>query len=124
MRQILLVAAGGAIGAVARYLVGVAFSSRGATGFPYHTLVVNLLGAFLLGVLATLVSEKELLSPEALLLLGTGVLGGFTTFSTLAYETVVLAERGAGVAAFANAAGTMVAGLAAAWIGVMAGRAL
>jgi fluoride exporter len=81
--------AGGAIGAGARFLVGRAL---GATAFPYATLCVNVLGGLLMGLLAGTLTKGD--APWRLLL-GTGVLGGFTTFSTFSLETVLLAERGA-----------------------------
>lgn len=112
------------MGAVARYLVSVAFAGRGWTGFPWHTLVVNLVGAFLLGFLMVLVSERGVVAPEYALLLGTGVLGGFTTFSALSYETLVLMQAGSPGVALGNAFGSAGLGLVCAWLGVLAGRAV
>lgn len=124
MREILLVAAGGAVGASLRYLVSVGFTSRGLVGFPWHTLLVNVVGAFLLGLLAALAAEKGVLDPQWALLLGTGVLGGFTTFSAFSYETVVLLEGGGAVLAVVNVTVSTAAGIAAAWGGLVLGRAL
>jgi fluoride exporter len=100
---LILVMAGGAIGAGARFLVGRAV---GATAFPYATLAVNVLGGLLMGVLAGLVARGD--APWRLFL-GTGVLGGFTTFSTFALDAVTLAERGAPMSALLYA-GLSVAG--------------
>jgi len=124
MREVLLVAAGGAVGATVRYAVNVAFLSRTASGFPWHTLAVNVVGAFLLGVLAVLTAERGILPAEYSLMLGTGVLGGFTTFSAFAYESVVLIERGQAVLGVANIAGSCLLGVGAAVAGLIVGRAL
>jgi len=124
MREVLLVAAGGALGATARYAINVVFMSRTASGFPWHTLTVNIVGAFALGVLAVLTAERGVLSAQHSLLLGTGVLGGFTTFSALAYESVVLIERGHPVLGVANVVGSCVLGVGAALAGLLVGRAL
>ena len=124
MRAVLLVAVGGAIGAAARYLLGTWIVSRTGTGFPWHTFAINVGGAFLLGVLMAFALERGVISGSAVLFLGSGVLGGFTTFSTLAYESVALMERGLGLAAAANMFGTAVVGLAAGWLGLVVGRAV
>lgn len=124
MRELMLVAAGGAVGACLRYLVSVSFTSRGFVGFPWHTLIVNVSGAFLLGVLAAVAAEKGALDPRWMLLLGTGVLGGFTTFSAYSYETIVLLEGSGPLLAAVNVTVSTVAGLAAAWGGLMLGRSL
>lgn len=124
MREIALVATGGAVGASMRYIVNVMFASRGWTGFPWHTLLVNLLGAFLLGLLAAVSVERGLIDTRWLLFLGTGVLGGFTTFSALSYETVLLVENGDALPALLNAVGSVVAGVVMAWVGLLAGRSL
>ncbi len=100
MREILLVGAGGFLGATLRYLLGgwvqrTAITARGMT-FPLGTLAVNVLGCLLFGLLATLAADRLALGVEARLLLFTGVLGAFTTFSTFGYDAVALAqgERG------------------------------
>jgi CrcB protein len=124
VRAVILVAVGGALGAVARYLVGTWMVSRMGTGFPWHTFVVNVSGAFLIGVLMALALDKGVASGNVVLLVGIGLLGGFTTFSTLAFESIVLAERGLGLAALGNVFGTAIVGLAAAWLGIVVGRAV
>jgi CrcB protein len=83
---ILAVAAGGAIGAVARYLLAVRLYSELGLGFPWGTLGVNILGSALLGVVIGLVEERSAFTPETRSFLTIGVLGGFTTFSTFVYE--------------------------------------
>ena len=82
-----MVAAGGAIGAVARYLLAVRLYSQLGVGFPWGTLGVNVLGCALLGVVLGLVEERGAFTPETRSFLTVGVLGGFTTFSTFTYES-------------------------------------
>ena len=124
MREIALVGVGGAIGAVLRYTVGLAITARATPGFPWNTLAVNVIGAFLIGVLMALPLGSGVPGAATRLFLATGVLGGFTTFSALSYESVMLIENGAALAGFANMFGSGVLGLAAAWLGLVAGRAL
>ncbi|WP_435858547.1 fluoride efflux transporter CrcB [Streptomyces pathocidini] len=115
LRQVLaVVAAGGAIGAVARYGATLAWPTpQGA--FPWAVFAVNVVGCALIGVLMVLVSERGAGHPLVRPFLGTGVLGGFTTFSTYAVDLVGLLERDAFVTAVAYAAGTLAAALAAVW---------
>lgn len=123
VRELLAVAAGGALGAGLRYGVGL-WSSRLYSGFPWHTMLVNVLGSFLIGVLMAFAVDKGAVSGEWRLFLGTGVLGGFTTFSTLAYETIAMAQDGLWVSSLANVILTCVVGLSMAWLGLVVGRAL
>jgi CrcB protein len=97
MRNILLVGAGGFLGAIARYGVsGLVIHSSGASRFPLGTLVVNVTGCLAIGVLAALTESTTLLTPGSRLLLRTGVLGGYTTFSAFAFESYALG-RGPGL---------------------------
>lgn len=89
MRNLVFVALGGALGAICRYLI----SRLAETSFPWGTLVVNLLGSFLIGIFVGIVN-KGLLSPEMKLLLVTGFCGGFTTFSTFASEAFAMLRMG------------------------------
>ena len=120
----LLVAAFGAAGAVSRYALDGWISSSTHGQFPWGTLTINVLGAFALGVLVALTTERLLPHPEWRVALGIGFLGAFTTFSTYAYETVKLAEDGAIGLALANAVGMVAIGLVAAALGLAVGRAL
>lgn len=101
MTHLLLVAAGGAIGASFRHLFGMVAMRLVGTGFPFGTLGVNIIGSFLMGALiAWLAFRAEGAGQDLRLFVATGVLGGFTTFSAFSLETVLLWERGeAGLAA-------------------------
>lgn len=122
MGHLILVMLGGALGAGARYAVGVVLGMRPAS-FPWATLGVNVVGAFALGVLMGAIAGNEAAEPWRLLV-GVGLLGGFTTFSTLAYETLALAGEGAIALGVVNMVGTGAIGLVAAGLGMLAGRAL
>lgn len=124
MRELAAVAAGGAIGATLRWAIGVWLMGRTSSGFPWHTMLVNLSGAFLIGVLMAFSMEKGALSGDWRLFLGTGVLGGFTTFSTLSYESIALMQDGLWGQGMANMFASAALGLIAAWLGLVAGRAL
>lgn len=89
-KSLLLVAAGGAAGAVARY----AISEWMPGEFPWSTLLVNITGSFLLGVLVALAIINKQVSPEVLLLVGTGALGAFTTMSTFSIDVIQLIDSG------------------------------
>jgi len=122
MERFLWICVGGAAGTGARYLVaGWALSLLGPA-FPYGTLAVNLLGSFLLGGLMHVGLSTEWLSPTLRLAVTTGAMGGFTTYSTFSYETAKLfQERAIGLAAL-NVTVTVVACLAATFLGLLAGR--
>ena len=117
-----LVGIGGAVGSIARWAVGVWLAGRLGFAFPYGTLAVNVSGSFAAGLLLGLGDARSLATPARLLLL-TGFLGGYTTFSAFAVETLRLAEQqGAGVAML-NVVTSLAVGLAAAALGLAAGRA-
>jgi fluoride exporter len=109
----------GGLGAVFRFLFDRAVTKRVARSFPFGTLVVNLSGALLLGFLAGLA-----LSPHLALMVGTGFVGSYTTFSTWMLETQRLGEERQVVSAFANIAVSVALGFAAAWLGQSIGAAL
>lgn len=118
---ILILGVAGALGAVARYLVVEWAPPRWARRFPLATFLINITGAFALGLLMTAGGSGPHAPTTVRLVLGTGFLGGYTTFSTLSYETDALARRGHTVHAWVNAAGTLVAGVAAAGLGMWLG---
>lgn len=113
---------GAAFGAVARYLVDQAVARRLDRPFPAGTWIINMTGSFVLGLLAGLATHHGL-APDTVAIVGTGVCGGYTTFSTFAYESVRLMEEGSGLVALANLAGSLVAGLASAALGLGLGLA-
>lgn len=106
-----------AIGAPARYLLDGLVQDRTTGAFPWGTFAVNISGCFILGTITGLALYHGL-SPDTRLVLGTGGMGAYTTFSTFSFETVRLAEEGAIDEAVRNAAGTFVVGLAAAALGL------
>lgn len=114
--------AGGGIGTVLRFCLALFVDTRLGVRFPWGTLAVNVLGCFTIGALVTLAETRGSLSPGARLFLVSGVLGGFTTFSSFGMETWQLVEDGrTGVAAL-NAVGSVVAGLVAVATGVWLAR--
>lgn len=122
MSRFLLICFGGALGTGARYLMsGWVLRSLGA-GFPLGTLSVNVLGSFLLAVIMHVGLTTGMLSPDARLVLGTGVMGGFTTYSTFNYETMQYMQEGAFALAALNVAVTVVACLSAGGLGIVLGR--
>jgi len=119
--MVLWVMAAGGLGSGARYLVGQwAFNAIGPQ-FPYGTVIVNLVGCFALGFVAQLATAGAL-SQETRLAIGTGFLGGFTTYSSFNQETIAMFSGGATGAAISNIAITLAGGLAAGLLGAAAGR--
>ncbi|MFF0450026.1 fluoride efflux transporter CrcB [Streptomyces sp. NPDC004609] len=115
----LLVALGAAVGAPLRYLTDRAVQARHDSVFPWGTFAVNAAGCLVLGAVA-----GASVSSQTYALLGTGLCGALTTYSTFSYETLRLAERGWGLLAAANAVGSVVVGLAAVVLGAESARAL
>lgn len=95
MWKLLLIALGGAVGTSLRYGISVGMARWVGTGFPFGTLAANVLGSFMLGVVMEAAPDRELAGVPAKLVLGTGVMGGFTTYSSFNLETLRLAEQGA-----------------------------
>ena len=114
----LLVMLGGGCGSLARYIAGTAISTRFGGLFPLGTMIVNVTGSFLIGLLMTLLSER-LPHPYWRLLLVVGFVGGYTTFSSFEWETFS-AVRGGGLwIGLANVLGSVALGYAAVWLGAM-----
>ncbi|MEU8713070.1 fluoride efflux transporter CrcB [Streptomyces sp. NPDC048663] len=113
----LLVVAGAVVGAPLRYLTDRAVQARHDSVFPWGTFVVNVTGCLALGLLAGAASAGAA-SAHLQLLLGTGLCGALTTYSTFSYETLRLTETGAGLYAAANVVASVAAGLGAAFAGV------
>ncbi|MFJ1897119.1 MULTISPECIES: fluoride efflux transporter CrcB [unclassified Streptomyces] len=119
----LLVIAGAAVGAPLRYLTDRAVQSRHDTVFPWGTFTVNVTGCLVLGLLTGAVTAGAA-SSHVQLLLGTGLCGALTTYSTFSYETLRLAEDGARFYAAVNVVASVVAGLGAVFVGVTLAEAL
>ncbi len=118
MKGILLVGLGGFAGSVARYkLGGWVLHLTAQERFPWSTFAINVAGCLLAGVLAGLAEEYELFGPDTRLLVFTGLLGGFTTFSAFGLDALFLMRRGEIGTALLYAGGSVVVGLAAAWVG-------
>ncbi len=122
--HVLLVALGGAAGAVTRYVLDGWISDRATGAFPWGTLLINLSGSALLGILFALAIERGVLPSSVRVPLMIGFLGAYTTFSTLMLESWRLWEDGAVSLAAINAFGSVVLGLVAMFIGLTIGRAL
>lgn len=117
-----LVFLGGGIGAVARYGLQALVYRVVPPTFPYGTIVVNAVGSFLIGFLMTFFEERFLVAPSLRMFLTIGILGGFTTFSSFSYETIMLLRDGAIATAAWNVAATVFICLAATWIGMAVGK--
>ncbi len=123
MTQLVFVGLGGMVGAISRFLLsGFVQRLSPILGFPLGTLVVNILGCFLIGLLNGLSETRQLFSPDVRLFLFIGVLGGFTTYSTFGYETVTLLRDGELSRAIISVCMHLVVGLGAVWIGDSLGR--
>jgi len=115
-------ALGGLLGTVARYWLNAAIQERAGTLFPLGILAVNVLGCFALGFIAAFMSMRGARA-DVTLFLTTGLCGGFTTMSAFGLDTVVLAQQGHGGLAALNVVSTLVACLAAVWLGLQVGAA-
>ena len=114
--SIILVAIGGAIGSVSRFVLSTAILRLTGSLFPTGTFVVNLLGCIAFGALVGAAEQRFVLTPEARAFLLVGVLGGFTTFSSYAFESFALLQDGQFAAAAVNIIGQVVAGLLGFWV--------
>ena len=124
MKQLLLVAMGGALGTVARWkLSGIVLHHSADWRFPLATFVVNVVGCLVAGVLAGMATKLDMFSPDARLLLFTGLLGGFTTFSAFGVETVYLLRRAEYAVALAYVLASVTAGVGGLWLTMHAVRA-
>jgi len=116
------VAAGSAVGGVARFLVASLVQQRAGPAFPTGTLVVNITGSLVLGFLMRLALSTPAISAEVRMLLTTGFCGGYTTFSTFSYDTLLLLEGGQYGRGALYVALSVVLSLVAVWLGMMAAR--
>lgn len=116
--SITLVALGGALGSVSRYLLGIWIqTSSKSIDFPFGTLTVNLIGCFVIGLLAQLAETRGAFTPESRALVFIGILGGFTTFSSFGNDTINLLRGGETVNALVNIGVNVILGLALVWLG-------
>lgn len=124
MMKYLWVGLGGALGSIARYVVGLVVYERMGTRFPYGTFVINVSGCFIIGLVLTMLDERLGLSPAWREAIPIGFVGAFTTFSTFEYETLRAVQHGQGATALTYVAGSVVLGFAAVWAGAMVGKIL
>ena len=124
MKTAVAIAVAGALGTLARYGVGGWISRRNDSAFPWETFVVNISGAFAIGLIFTVATERWSVAPWIRSALTIGFLGGYTTFSTFMYESYRLGEDRAHTLALLNIVGSCAAGLVAVYLGIVAGRAL
>jgi CrcB protein len=123
MRTIVTVGVAGFVGAIARYGIEGFVSERSIGSFPWGTFAVNVSGSFVLGVLfASLIEGRFVVSPWLRTALTVGLIGAYTTFSTLSLETYRLLEEGSMLLAVANALGSLAVGILAVFAGVALGR--
>ena len=112
MLDCIMVGIGGFIGSVCRYLIGL-LPIETNNGFPIKTLAINIIGSFLISVIAILASKDKSLNPQIVLMLRVGICGGFTTFSTFAYESADLIKNGHMMTAFVYVCMSVVLSVAA-----------
>jgi fluoride exporter len=124
MERLLWICLGGAVGTGARYLVSVWAARTLGLGFPWGTLIVNVVGCFLLGAVMHLALHSASMSPTLRLTLTSGFLGGLTTYSSFNYETTKLFQDGMTMVAVANFGATLAGCFAAGVLGLVAARAL
>lgn len=123
MNALILVMSGGAVGAAGRYLVGNAMRTLWGDSWPWGTLTVNIVGGFVMGIVAALFAARAIGEPTRLLL-ATGVLGGFTTFSAFSLEVVAMVDAGRGMGALGYALASVAGSVLALWCGMMVARGI
>ncbi|MBI3187589.1 MAG: fluoride efflux transporter CrcB [Gammaproteobacteria bacterium] len=119
MKEVLFVAAGGAVGSSLRYLLSSGIYAWYGRAFPWGTLAVNVLGSFAIGLLSILLVEKFNVAQEWRLAIVVGVLGGFTTFSAFSWDTLDLMQQGLTVKALVNVMANVLLCIVAAWLGAV-----
>jgi fluoride exporter len=124
MKMLFAIAAGGAVGAVGRYLASVGVHRLVGRGFPWGTLTVNVVGSLLIGLAFVWLTERSLAPPVWRAFLMIGLLGGFTTFSSFSLETLNLLQEGAAFRALGNVLLSVSLCLVACGVGIWAGRQL
>jgi CrcB protein len=124
LQKYLLIAAGGALGSIARYWVGSTIAGRMGVRFPYGTLLVNLTACLLIGFSLTYLSRRAGINPAWRFLIPVGFIGAYSTFSTYEWETLSTLRSGAFLLGALYAAGSLILGLAAVWGGSWIAEAL
>jgi CrcB protein len=119
-----MIAAGGALGAIARYVLGGLVQEWAGPRFPYGTLVINVSGCLVMGIVMTLVTERAVLHPNWRFLIPVGFIGAYTTFSTFEYETFRAVEQGAWLVGVGNVLVSVVVGFISVAAGAIATRQL
>lgn len=122
MNAILLVASGGAIGSVARYLVGVLMTRAFGGNYPYGTLTVNVAGGFLMGLFIGIMAQRLEGSMDLRLFVAVGIMGGFTTFSSFSLDFAVLWERGELLTALIYVLASVILSIGALFLGLWLAR--
>ena len=124
MGRYVMIALGGALGAMARYQVAASIQSRIPSAFPWGTFVVNVSGCFVMGVAAVILAERIGISDSWRFLVPIGFIGAYTTFSTFELETYRAVTQGAALAGGLNVLGSVVVGYFALWLGTVLGRVI
>ena len=122
--KILIVAAGGALGAIARYWLGGVINARWPMHFPLGTFLINLTGSFIIGFFLTFLEQHSPTHANWRLLVAVGFVGAYTTFSTFEFETLKLLETGQALIAALYVASSVLVGFLAVWLGVSLARKL
>ena len=124
MEKILWISTGAVLGANLRYWIGDWAAQRFGSGFPYGTMIINLTGSFLLGLIVSMSMENFIIDPRLRLLLTIGFLGSYTTFSTYAYESIALISQGQWGLGLFNLLGSSLLGALFAVLGIWLGKVL
>jgi CrcB protein len=119
LQKYLLIAAGGALGSLARYWLGATIGSRMGSRFPYGTFVINLTACVIIGFSLTYLGKRVEMSPAWRYLIPIGFVGAYSTFSTYEWETLSTLRSGAFALAALYATGSLILGLAATWLGAV-----
>jgi len=119
LQKYLLIAAGGALGSIARYWVGSTIAGRMGTRFPFGTFVINLTACLIIGFSLTYLGKRVELSPAWRFFVPIGFIGAYSTFSTYEWETLTTLRSGAFALAALYALGSLIAGLVAVWLGAL-----
>lgn len=117
-----MISIGGILGANARYLLADWAAQKFGTVFPYGTFIINISGAFALGLFMAFLQDRAFIHPNYRFFFATGFCGAYTTFSTLTYESLRLFQDGSILMGFTNIVGSMVVGMSAVFIGFAVGR--